>query len=131
MSRLPAPTPHTARRSEGDRGEEIASNYLAGLGWSVEARNIHVRGGEVDIWARDGSQWVVVEVRSRHAGRPGEGLRSITRAKRRRLARAGMILVHRTGDARAMVRFDVIEVDLSANAVSLHVRGAFGADGEL
>lgn len=130
MNRHDLPTPHAARRSEGDRGEVIAAEYLQGLGWSIEGRNIHLRGSEVDIWARDGAQWVVVEVRSRYGGRQGEGLRSITRAKRRRLALAGAVLLQRTQDARAVVRFDVVEVDLRAGAVAMHVRGAFGADGE-
>jgi putative endonuclease len=132
VSEPPRPyrTAHQDRRNAGDQGEEIACQFLTRLGWEVVSRNIYFRVGEVDIWARDGSQWVVVEVRSRWSGRPGEGLASVTRTKRRRLAKAGALLLGRVGDPRATLRFDVIEVDLRRGEVGCHVRGAFGGDGE-
>jgi putative endonuclease len=53
------------RKRLGRRGEEIAAAYLAGLGYTLVARNWRTREGELDIVARDGEWLVFVEVRTR------------------------------------------------------------------
>lgn len=52
------------RRALGAAGEELAARFLESKGLSVVSRNLHVGGGEIDIVARDGSQRVLVEVRT-------------------------------------------------------------------
>ncbi|MGQ9489727.1 MAG: YraN family protein [Anaerolineae bacterium] len=55
----------------GRQGEELATAYLAGQGYTIIARNWRTRAGELDIIARDGEWLVFVEVRARRAGRRG------------------------------------------------------------
>jgi putative endonuclease len=121
--------PRNERRAAGHQGEDVAAGYLRGLGWRIVARNLYFRVSEVDIWAHDGRQWVVVEVRSRWRGCSEQALASVTRTKQRRLALAASLLLQREGDPRASVRFDVLVVDLSRRAVTIHCRGAFEGGG--
>lgn len=44
----------------GKRGEDVAVEYLAGIGLIVLSRNWRCRGGEVDIVATDGDQLIVI-----------------------------------------------------------------------
>ncbi|MGI8554594.1 MAG: YraN family protein [Dehalococcoidia bacterium] len=73
------------RRTLGAAGERLAALYLEQRGYQIIARNVRLRGGELDIVARDGDCLVFVEVRLRHAASSGVALESITPAKRRRL----------------------------------------------
>ena len=49
----------------GRRGEQLAVDHLESRGMRVVARNWRCRLGEIDIVARDGSDTVVVEVKTR------------------------------------------------------------------
>ncbi|MGB7798255.1 MAG: YraN family protein [Pseudonocardiaceae bacterium] len=53
------------RRSDelGKRGEDLAADYLAGIGLVVLSRNWRCRDGEVDLIATDGDQLIVVSHR--------------------------------------------------------------------
>lgn len=59
----------TRRKALGNRGEDIAADYLVRHGYQIVARNWRTRAGELDIVARDGEWLVFVEVRTRRAGR--------------------------------------------------------------
>jgi hypothetical protein len=47
----------------GKRGEDVAVEYLAGIGLVVLSRNWRCRGGEVDVVATDGQRLVVMSHR--------------------------------------------------------------------
>jgi len=91
--------------------EVLARRHLERLGWTVLDANYAVRGGEIDLIARDGETVVFVEVRQRRSsafGHPGE---TLDRRKLARLTRtARRYLVERLGDADAAVRFDAVLV---------------------
>lgn len=65
------PKPSDPRRALGRLGEDLAADFLAGLGYRIVARNWRTRAGELDIVAQDGDWLVFVEVRARRAGRQG------------------------------------------------------------
>ncbi len=52
-------------REKGNLGEDIAAEYLQKLGYEILERNYTVRGGEIDIIAKDGNELVFVEVKTR------------------------------------------------------------------
>lgn len=77
-------------RRLGSWGEQLAAEYLEGLGWQVVARNWRCEIGELDLVALQpicGSLpvAVAVEVKSRSGVGFGDPLESITFAKQRRL----------------------------------------------
>lgn len=69
----------------GRRGEQLAAEHLRGLGWMILERNWRCRHGEIDIVALDGSELVVVEVKTRRSIAFGDPLEGVTDAKLTRL----------------------------------------------
>ncbi len=91
--------------------EGLARRHLEGLGWDVVATNYAVRGGEIDLIARDGDTWVFVEVRQRRSLRFGHPAETLDRRKLARLRHtARHFLAEHGGDADAPARFDVVLV---------------------
>lgn len=117
------------RRARGQEGEDIATAHLRALeGWTILARNVYFRAGELDIIATDGSELVFVEVRSRWTQRGPRAEDSVTRTKQRRLTIAAQLWLQRNSMwRRHRARFDVIAVDLRAGRVAAHHRSAFHA----
>jgi len=106
----------TNRRADGARYEDIALAHLERAGLALIARNYTCRYGEIDLVMRDCDVVVFVEVRYRSAGRFGDGVDSITAAKRTKLVRAaGAFLAEHPRLAAAACRFDVLAIgDASA-----------------
>lgn len=52
-------------REIGARGEDEAARFLISSGYTVVERNYRVRGGEIDIIARIGDEFIFVEVKTR------------------------------------------------------------------
>lgn len=61
-----------SRTLQGHSAEGATAEYLRTLGWTILARNIFTRYGEIDILAKDknSDQYVCVEVRSRSENSP-------------------------------------------------------------
>lgn len=72
----------------GNAGEELAAEELAGKGYAIIGRNVHVGNVEVDILAQGRGRLVIVEVKTRRAGHLDERF-GIDRQKILRLCRAG------------------------------------------
>ena len=113
----------------GRRGEEIAAEHLARLGYAIVARNHRTRWGELDLVAVGHGALVFCEVKTRRAGpgAPFDNLHGAKRSQVRRMAAAYLTEVldrPRADD----LRFDAIGVvlDAAGRLVSLrHLEGAF------
>lgn len=92
----------------GKFGEESAEKYLCENGYLILERNFRSRFGEIDIIAKDFSQVVFVEVKTRTQEKFGVALEAITHHKLRKLIKTAQfyILKHKISD----YRFDAIEV---------------------
>ena len=75
-------------RSTGAAVEAAARAHLEHAGLRFLAANVNYRFGELDLVMREGNTIVFVEVRYRSERGFGDGLASITAAKRRRIALA-------------------------------------------
>ncbi len=112
----------------GNRGEQIACDFLRGQECRILARNY--RGphrGEVDIVARDGKLLLFVEVKTRQAGSRIRGLDAVNRDKQKLIERGANAWLKRLGTRDLPWRFDVIEVTLEEGEKPRinHVRDAF------
>ncbi len=108
------------RRALGRLGEELAAAHLRRLGFSVLARNVRTRRGEIDLIAFDGATLVFAEVKTRrtsacdrHIGPALEPLSALRRAQCARLR--GLAVAWLSDDARIRpsartIRFDAIGV---------------------
>ena len=113
------------RQLIGAAAELTALAHLQRAGLTLIERNFRIRRGEIDLVMRDNTEIVFVEVRARSAGRFGDGIDSITRAKRHRLIAAASAWLQRQRDE-PPTRFDVIGLDHTGEMI--WIQDAFRAD---
>lgn len=121
------------RRGTGRRGELAAAEHLEGLGWSIIARNVRTRHGEIDLVCRAPEALVFIEVktlRSRDPQAAERALESIGPRKRlqvRRLAR-DWLADNRPPPGCGELRFDAIGIAIGPDGrrtALAHVPAAF------
>jgi putative endonuclease len=108
------------RRALGRQGEELAAAHFRRLGFSLLARNVRTRHGEIDLIAFDGSTLVFAEVKTRRVGRSARCVRPdqeplgmllhAQRARLRRLAVAWLSQEARVRPSARTIRFDAVGV---------------------
>ena len=103
-----------ARQNLGKAGEDLACAELERRGYAIVARRYRLRGGELDIIARDGATLVFVEVKAREDLRFGDGAEAITALKRWRLARLAVEYMARHHVTDCPCRFDVVSIHFDA-----------------
>lgn len=94
----------------GAFGESWAVGHLTRLGYEIVERNVRYRRGEIDIVARQGADWVFVEVKTRRTQAYGSPEESITSSRYRRLASAVAEYVQEHGLEEAAYRIDLVSV---------------------
>jgi len=111
----------------GRRGEDLALEYLQGLGYRLQTRNYRFRGGELDLVMFDGPVLVFVEVRSRTSLQHGTPLETIDFKKRRQIEKtAGLFLAREKINPATPCRFDAVAVEFCGDAPHIvHVKNAF------
>ncbi|MBI5420095.1 MAG: YraN family protein, partial [Deltaproteobacteria bacterium] len=87
--------PPQSTRKVGAESEDAACAFLDAKGLRIVGRNFRVRGGEIDIVAREGDVLVFVEVRSREAEEFGAPEETVGFAKRRKIAAAAREYIRR------------------------------------
>ncbi len=103
----------TLTRGElGALGEQLATDYLTGLGLVILSRNWRCRYGELDVIAADRSSNAVVfvEVKTRTGDGFGGLAQAVTAQKVRRLRRLAAIWLAGQDRRWATIRIDVIGV---------------------
>jgi putative endonuclease len=116
------------RRDRGRAGEDLAWDHLRRAGYTLVARNLRNRFGEIDLVVEHRGTLVFVEVRGRSGACFGTALESIDVRKQRRLSRlaADCLARWRLEDRRA--RFDVIAIEWQDGAPRIeHLENAFEA----
>lgn len=96
----------TEQRFFGDEGETAVVTYLQNRGYTICARNFHVRGGEVDIIVRQKEVVAFVEVKTRHVEQFSLS-EVITPAKQRKIIRAARSYLFQKHIQDVAIRFDV------------------------
>ncbi len=94
----------------GSHYEGVAARYLASRGVQIVDRNVHSRGGEIDLIGTDGDTLVFFEVRYRGCGSLTDPASSITAEKQRRVLKAASFYLHRHGLWDSPSRIDVIAI---------------------
>ncbi len=93
-------------------GEEAARAFAEARGYRTVARNVRTPYGEIDLVLEDARGTLVfAEVKARGGPEFGDGAEAVTRAKRKRLRRAGLACAGALGRADAALRFDVFAID--------------------
>jgi putative endonuclease len=115
----------------GDRGEEVAAEYLEEDGYRILERNYHFERNEVDLVCYDpdaGGELVFVEVKTRSGLKYGPPEASITEQKKQTLIEVAQAYLHERRFEGAPARFDVVTVLLTDDTPTVdHYENAFWA----
>lgn len=109
------------RQALGQRGEALAAEKLLAGGYVIVDRNYRCPAGELDIVARQGEQWVIVEVRTRRGRMYGTPEESITPRKRAHLIAAAQTYLQDHDLNNVDWRIDLVAVELSEKGQLLRV----------
>jgi putative endonuclease len=110
-----------AKITLGQRGEELAGEKLAALGYALVARNYRCAHGEIDLIAQQGETWVFVEVRTRRGQQFGSPEESITARKQAHLIAAAQHYLQEHHLPDENWRIDVVAVELTSTGRLLRV----------
>ncbi len=95
----------------GALGEDEAVRLLKMHGYKILERNYRVRGGEIDIIARDGEYICFVEVKLRKNNNYGTPAEYITYKKREKLIKTAMLYAQRMHLENTPMRFDAVVIN--------------------
>jgi putative endonuclease len=102
------------RQTLGQRGEEVAAQYVIDHGYALRARNWRCPVGEIDLVTEKDGVLVFVEVRTRRGDRLGTPEESITPAKRAKLIAAAQTYLDEHGQTDWDWRIDVVAIEIGA-----------------
>ena len=99
----------------GNKGEDLACRFLLKQGYKILERNYRIRGGEVDIVAKDGEYLVFIEVKTRYTHEFGLPSESITPFKIKALLKTALFYVQKIHWGDKGYRIDFVSVDFADN----------------
>lgn len=109
----------------GNKGEDLAAEFLKQKGCRIISRNFKTPMGEIDIIAQDGKTLVFVEVKTRTDNSFGRPFEAVNRRKREKLRKVALCyLKHIKRDVPA--RFDVLSIEVDGGKSRIeHIIDAF------
>lgn len=113
-----------ANKITGDRGEQIAVDYIQKKGYEVLKRNYRYKRAEIDIIAKANNLLVFFEVKTRyglHFGYPEE---AVDEKKAEMVIMAANNFIYET-EWESEIRFDIIAVSLDQELKIDHFEDAF------
>jgi putative endonuclease len=112
--------------SLGVHGEDLAVKYLKKKGYRILDRNFRLRGGEIDIIAKDGEEIVFIEVKTRTSDNREFIMASVGREKQRKISKTALYYISKNKYTDFVGRFDVIfVVGDKLNSQIEHIKDAF------
>jgi putative endonuclease len=110
----------------GDKGEQLALNYLNKAGLKLITRNFRKRGGEIDLIMQDDATLVFIEVRLRQSNQFGSAIESVTYTKRQKIIQTAQCYLQENKPEYLAYRFDVIGITPLNNDFKINwVKDAF------
>lgn len=109
----------------GKYGELLARRYLRKQGYAILASNAKTPTGELDIIAKDGGQYVFIEVKTRTNDRFGTPAQAVDDRKRKKMIQGALFYLKELPSLPS-ARFDVIAITLQGqNKGIVHIKDAF------
>ena len=106
------------RKTAGIMGEVAAAKLYRKAGYQLLASNFRTRQGEIDLVAEGQGCLVFAEVKTREEGGLVTPREAVTPAKQHRIIAAAKGYLEKFGDSGRPIRFDVVEVYYSGDAVT-------------
>ena len=117
------------KKELGEKGEQLAADFLIDIGYEIIERNYRYSHGEIDIVAKDPSDGytVFVEVKARQNLEYGEPEYAITKNKQKQIKKMAELYLFEKEILELGCRFDVVTVLLQGKGkpVINHYENAF------
>lgn len=97
----------------GEMGEDAAERFLQKRGLRIIQRRVRFGRLEIDIVAREGREWVFVEVKTRRTTTYGSSVEAMSARKKTSLRRAVDMYVQKHGLEREPIRCDFLGIDVN------------------
>ncbi len=104
-----------SNRQIGNNAEELACEYLKKQGYKILARNFFIRGGEIDIIAKDCDVLAFVEVKARYSKAYGYAREAVTPWKLRALQKTALFYIQKQNLRNIDYRLDLVAIDFDEN----------------
>jgi len=115
----------TEKSPLGQKGEQIAYNYLSKLGYVLLGRNWRFKHKEIDLIMMDGDELVIVEVKTRSTAYFERPQDAVNLKKQRLLIQAANAYVEQK-DFSGNIRFDVVSIICNEQITKVeHIQDAF------
>lgn len=99
----------------GKQGEAVAKKYLENKGYKIIDEHYCLKGGEIDLIAKQGEFLVFVEVKARTSDEFGLPEEAVNYFKQKSLAKAIKYYLWKNKITNKNIRFDVIGIKLNGN----------------
>lgn len=100
------------KQTLGKLGENIAEKFLKEKGYKILERHYCLRGGEIDLIAKDGDFIVFIEVKTRTSDKFGNPEESVNYFKQKKMAHAIKYYLWKEKIENKNIRFDVISIEM-------------------
>jgi putative endonuclease len=113
-------------KEQGNKGEQIAMQYLKRLGFEIVEMNYRFGHGEIDIVAREGETLVFCEVKMRKNEMYGDPEFAITPKKQQQIRKVALGYLYEHEIKEQECRFDVVAIRLYRSTPEInYIRNAF------
>lgn len=96
----------------GNRGENLALEYLKNRGYEILSNNYRCHFGEVDIIGRKGNEIIFIEVKTRSGNSYGYPEEAVDKNKIRHIRKVAEAYITENKMSETNIRFDVISIEL-------------------
>ena len=109
---------------KGNRGEDLACQFLEKNGYQIILRNFNCIYGEIDIIATDRKELVFIEVKRKCQNKFGQPIEAITPVKLKHIYNTAQYYIYISNSFNTPIRFDAIEIyDLNdENSSIIHTK---------
>jgi len=107
-------------RSIGQRGEQIAIDYLTRSHYQIVARNWQIWGGELDIVAQSNEEIIFIEVKFRQRKLGGSAKESLSHKKQKQFRRSSELFLLKHDIQSVAYQYDFIAIDQHREFYRLH-----------
>lgn len=97
-------------RDLGSAGENAAARYYRWRGYSIQARNLRSREGEIDLVARRGRKIIFVEVKTRQQIGSGQPYEAVDRDKQLQIVHLAQRFLSTSRLKDLEIHFDVMSI---------------------
>ncbi len=115
------------KKHTGDRGEDIAVDFLVNNNLDIIERNYRYGHGEIDIIAKDGETLVFIEVKTRKNLEFGDPICAVTKNKQKQIRKIAEAYLYEKNISDMDCRMDVVAILIKKNLPPEinHIENAF------